>query len=77
MKKKIASKRLFLEPLTESDSYITLNVWDGGHVELKLADCHRSINWSFGGPGQKRGIRKIKKIKALIDEVHAYLTEES
>jgi hypothetical protein len=70
------AKRVFLEPLKDSDSYVRVYIDDdNGHLELKLADCDRRIWWSFGKPGDKRAIRKIKVVKALIDEVHAHLTK--
>lgn len=71
------SKRLFLEPQSESDSYVAVDIDESGYLDLKLADCKRSINWFFGKPGNKRAIRKIKKVKAVIDEVYAHLTGES
>lgn len=68
-------KRVFLEPLTESDSYVRVIVdQDNGSVDLKLADCDRRIWWYFGKPGDKKAIRKIKVVKAIIDEVYEYLT---
>lgn len=69
-------KRVFLEPLERSDSYIRVCVdEDTGQVDLKLSDCDRRIWWYFGKPGDKRAIRKIKAVKKIIDEVHEYLTK--
>lgn len=69
-------KRVFLEPVTESDSYVRVIVdKDTGGVDLKLSDCDRRIWWYFGKPGDKRAIRKIKAVKKIIDEVHEYLTK--
>lgn len=70
------SKRSFLEPLKQSDSYVRVIVdEDSGYLELKLADCDRRIWWYFGKPGDKRAIRKIKAVKKIIDEVYEYLTK--
>ena len=69
-------KRVFLEPMKESDSYVRVCVdEDTGQVDLKLSDCDRRIWWHFGKPGDKRAIRKIKAVKKIIDEVHEYLTK--
>lgn len=70
-------KRVFLEPLDGSDSYVRVCIdkHDGGSLDLKLSDCDRRIWWYFGKPGEKRAIRKIKVVKAIIDEVHDYLTK--
>ena len=70
------AKRVFLESMKCSDSYVRVYVDDDtGLLELKLADCDRRIWWTFGKPGDKRAIRKIKAVKAIIDEVHAHLTK--
>lgn len=71
------AKRVFLESLKHSDSYVRVSIdeHDGGSLDLKLADCDRRIWWYFGRPGDKRAIRKIKAVKAIIDEVHAHLTK--
>ena len=69
-------KRVFLEPLKQSDSYVRVCIdEDTGQVDLKLSDCDRRIWWYFGKPGDKRAIRKIKAVKKIIDEVHEYLTK--
>lgn len=69
-------KRVFLEPLSQSDSYVRIAIdEDTGELNLKLSDCDRRIWWYFGKPGSKRAIRKISAVKALIDEVHDYLTK--
>lgn len=75
-KRKLKSYRKFIEPVTESDSYIKISVtrWDG--VNLKLASCDRIIEWHFGKPGDRRAKAKIKNVKKMIDEVYAYLHEE-
>ncbi len=68
-------KRVFLEALKHSDSYVRVCIdEDSGSVDLKLSDCDRRIWWHFGKPGDKRAIAKIKAVKALIDEVHEHLT---
>lgn len=67
-------KRVFLEPLHRSDSYIRVCVDDdSGSVDMKLSDCDRRIWWSFGKPGEKPAIRKIKAVKAVIDEIYEHL----
>lgn len=69
------SKRVFLESLKHSDSYIRVDVdADTGSADLKLSDCDRRIWWYFGKPGDKRAIAKIRAVKKIIDEMHAYLT---
>ena len=69
-------KRVFLEPIKESDSYVRVCVdEDAGQVDLKLSDCDRHIWWYFGKPGDKRAIRRIKAVKKIIDEVYEYLTK--
>jgi hypothetical protein len=69
-------KRVFLESLKHSDSFIRVSIEDDtGSLDLKLTDCDRRIWWYFGKPGDKRAIRKIKVVKAIIDEVHDYLTK--
>lgn len=72
----LRDSRGFLAPASQADSYyrVSVNSYDQS-VELKLNDCYRSINWSFGKPGDKAAIRKIKKIKAVIDSIHDHLTE--
>jgi len=68
-------KRIFIESLRHSDSYIRVSIdSDTGGLDLKLSDCDRRIWWHFGKPGDKRAIAKIKAVKSLIDEIHAYLT---
>lgn len=77
----LKSKRAFLEPGRESDSYYSLTVnvdpadaeWDGS-TDLKLTDCSRTINWHFGVPGDKRAIRKITVVKKLVDSIYEHLT---
>lgn len=69
-------KRVFLQALKHSDSYIRVSIdADSGSLDLKLADCDRRIWWHFGKPGDKESIRKIKAVKAVIDEVHGHLTK--
>src|SRR5690242_10330536 len=73
---RMKDKRVFLESHKLSDSYVRVAVDDDtGFLEMKLADCDRRIWWSFGKPGDKRAIRKINAVKALIDEVHEHLTK--
>ena len=70
------NKRVFLEPLKHSDSYIRVSVDDdNGSLDIKLSDCDRRIWWYFGRPGDKRAIAKIKAVKAIFDEAHDYLTK--
>lgn len=69
-------KRVFLESLKNSDSYVRVSIdAHTGDLDLKLSDCDRRIWWSFGRPGDKRAVAKIKKLKAIIDEVHEHLTK--
>ena len=74
------SKRGWLESITESGSSYSVEVetedYNKGYLTLNLADCNRVIHWHFGTPGSKRAVRKIKKIKALIDEIYDYLVPE-
>jgi hypothetical protein len=71
---KLKPKREFLEPLKHSDSYYRIYVDpESGGVDLKLSDCDRRIWFSFGKPGDKRAIAKIKKLKGAIDAIHDYL----
>lgn len=67
-------KRIFLEPLTYSDSYIRVCIQDDRNLDLKLSDCDRRIWWHFGRPGSKKAIAKITKVKKIIDEVYNHLT---
>lgn len=74
---KLKSKRNFLETQDNSDSYYTL--WVGksnGFTRLKMADCHRSIEWEFGTPGDTRAKKKIAVLKKLVDEMYSHLHEE-
>ena len=69
------AKRVFLESLERSDSYIRVSVdKDTGELDLKLSDCDRRIWWYFGKPGNKRAIKKMKVVKAIIDEAYEHLT---
>lgn len=77
LKIKLKEERKFLEQ--ESDSYYHIQVEDdfgSKYVYLKLADCNRNISWAFGKPGNVRAIAKITAVKAMVDKVHAYLTQE-
>lgn len=68
--------RIFLEHTEQSDSYIVVCVdKDNQHVSLKLTDCDRRIWWQFGRPGDKRAIRKIAKVKKIVDQLHAFLSK--
>jgi hypothetical protein len=74
--KKLKTTRVFLEPVRFSDSYT--RTWvddDDGGAELKISDCDRRVSLYFGKPGNKRAIAKIRKLKAVIDALHDYLTE--
>jgi hypothetical protein len=67
-------KRLFLEPAKHSDSYVRVIIdADSGYLEMKLTDCDRRIWWDFGKPGDKRAVRKIRRLKSIIDEVYEHL----
>lgn len=75
--------RVWLEGPDDADSYIKLTKEDyDGRVELKLADCYRSISWSFGSAetkdkkALKRSQAKIAKIKAVIDEIYKHFHGE-
>lgn len=70
------TKRAFLEPTNISNSYYVVQIHDDGAADMTLADCNRHITWWFGTPGSKRAIRKIAKIKKVIDELHKYLNKE-
>jgi hypothetical protein len=71
------SKRVFLESMKQSDSYIRVCVDDdSGELDLKLSDCDRRIWWYFGKPGNKRAISKMKVVKAIIDEAYDHLTKK-
>jgi hypothetical protein len=48
-------------------------VYKDGSIELKMADCNRTISWSFDKPGRPQAKRKIKAIKAVIDEMYEHL----
>lgn len=69
----LKQSRIFLENLQESDSYVRVHVDEHGIVSLKLADCDRRIWWTFGKPGEKRALAKIRKVKAVIDSIHDHL----
>lgn len=71
--KKLHSKRGWLEGQKLSGSWYKIDVFENGYANLSLADCYRNITWEFGVPGDKRAERKIKKIKAIIDELHNHL----
>lgn len=62
-------KRFFLEK--DADSYVTLHTpedddYSTGY-DLKMADCHRSIQWYFD---KKKGHKKLKKFRDLINELY-------
>lgn len=77
--KKKLNKREFLESTEYSNSWYHLHD-DGYGISLTLADCNRQITWNFGdlkSPADiRRGRKKIKKIKKVIDELYAYLHDE-
>ena len=75
-KKKLKSRRSFLEEQVSSDSYYVLDIGkDSGYTSLKLADCNRTIEWQFGRPGEPRGKKKIATLKKLIDDMYNFLHE--
>lgn len=73
--KKLKNKRAWLEDQKYSGSYYAVEVDHYNNVSLTLSDCTRQINWTFGKPRSKRAMAKIKKVKAIIDEMHAFLTD--
>lgn len=75
----IKSTRFFLD--TEVDSYVKLtapsNKWGSDSYDLKMADCSRSINWSFyvgNKRERKKAKAKLKKFKDLIDKLYEELS---
>ncbi len=75
MKQKKLNRRAFLEDCRMSDSWY--HVEDSyGTVSLKIADCNRQITWDFDAKGSKRGKKKIKLIKKIIDELYDYMHED-
>lgn len=73
----LKSKREWLEQAELSGSYYNLVVgkdtYNKDEAALTLADCDRKITWYFGKPGEKRGKRKIAKLKKLVDSLYNYL----
>lgn len=68
------SKRGWLESQQDSGSWYKIDVSrHNEYTNVTFADCYRSITWEFGCPGDKRAERKIKKIKAIVDELHNHL----
>lgn len=76
LKVKLKPKRAFLEHTSNSDSYYVLDISDRNYVTLKLADCEKTINWSFGKPKEERAMKKIAVLKKLVDEMYNYLHQE-
>lgn len=75
MSKPLKSFRVWLTPLQDSSSAITVSV-DHSTVELRMSDCHRSIDWTFWRQDAKnlrKARKKIAKVKAVIDAVYAEL----
>ena len=71
----LKNQRAWLERQGLSNSFYELDVDNyDGDVSLTLGDCNRRITWSFGSHGSDRGIAKVKKVKAVIDSIHDYLT---
>jgi hypothetical protein len=75
MTAKLRNTRFFL--CSDADSYVKLEVPDDGYRKytLKLADCDRNITWYI--PRGKKGVRKLKKFKALIDALYAELDKSA
>ena len=80
MAAKMKTKREWLEKPEESNSWykIAFDEYDGGAIDLTLADCNRSITWYFGGKrhkGGKRGKAKSAKLLKLAQQVYDYYHE--
>lgn len=85
--KVVRRKRQFLEPAhTGTDSYyvVTVHEWlddsDWIGVDLKLADCMRSINLGFGWGKEsvrQEKLRKVKKLKEAVALVEQYINDYS
>jgi hypothetical protein len=70
------SKRIWLEDQRHSNSAVIVTALASGWVDLILKDCSRTVSWEFGSPGDRRAVAKIKKLKAIVDEVHEHLTKK-
>lgn len=75
--KKLKNQRFFL--CKDADSYAKLSIPSKYDREysLKLADCNRSITMYFAISSDKAkeaSIKKLEKLKKLIDSLHAELT---
>lgn len=73
-------KRVWIDPDTyNTDSYIKLtsrDEWDDVmNVNLKLADCHRSIVWHFAVDDGK-GLKKLATIRKMLDMTESILKGE-
>lgn len=74
-KRKLKSKRAFLEPASYSNSFYDLTVDPAGYVTLTLHDCDRKITWYFSKPGEDRGKKKIAAFKKVVDDIYNHLHE--
>lgn len=71
--------RLWLTKPEDSDSSITVTV-SKDNLDLKLRDCSRSIEWVFSCYSKSRlkhSLAKIRKIKAVIDEIEKHLADRA
>ncbi len=69
------SKRVWLDKdSSDSDSYVRVSLDKSGNwLSIKLADCNRTIEWSFGVVGSKKAKAKITVLKKIVDEVYHHL----
>lgn len=77
-KPRFKTERFWLERPEESGSWAHAypgESYEGGGLHLQLGDCGRSIAWYI--PCNKRGLKKIAKIKALVDRIHAHVVENA
>jgi hypothetical protein len=76
------SKRVWISDIKDADSCIIVNVYDD-YVDMTLRDCSRSISWSFNYNSKRdrsnttKSLRKIRKVKAVVDELEAFLAEKA
>lgn len=63
--------RAFLEPPARSvDSYVHLDISpEGDWINLKIADCNRSVNLGFDPSYPKIALPKIAKLRKALDMV--------
>lgn len=70
----------FLEPkASETDSYAKVSIESysyGLYIDLKIADCTRSVTLCFSGKTQaekKKALRKLSKLQRALDIVKGEL----